>query len=274
MSKLILGLVGSPRRYGNCEVYIKEITTYMDFEHRLELIRLPGLNIMPCNACYSCIMDSPCPHKDHLERLIEHIVRADGIIIATPVYYFGAHSIFKRILDRGFLFYRYLERTYGKPCILINIYGIRDRIGVSPQALMVLATFLGLDIKASVNIKAALPGEVFFSEVYRKKAKQLAEIIFSEKKAINTYGCPFCSSEIVRMKKDYFICTLCHGRFRIDENGRRIKIKEGDVIGPPEHMFLHRDWLRGMKARFLSSRKKIMRAIMPLNSIGEWVNLD
>lgn len=274
MSKLILGLVGSPRRYGNCEVYIKVISTYMDFEHKLELIRLPNLNIMPCNACYGCIMDSPCPHSDDMERLMDRMLMADGIIITTPVYYLGVHSIYKRILDRGFLFYKYLEKTYGKPCILINMYGIKDRIGVSPQALMVFASFLGLKIKANVNIKAALPGEVYFNKPYHRKAKKLAELLFSPGKGIDNYGCPFCGSEIVRMRRGYLICTLCHGTFMIDGKGKRIRLKEGGIFGTPEHMFLHKKWLGSMKTRFLGSRKKIMRAIAPLNNIGEWVNFD
>ncbi|HOV89207.1 MAG TPA: flavodoxin family protein [Syntrophorhabdaceae bacterium] len=274
MPKLILGLVGSPRRFGNCEVYIKEISSYMGFDHKLELIRLPELNIMPCQACYGCIMDNPCPHNDDMERLLGYIEKADGIIIATPVYYLGAHSIFKRILDRGFLFYRYLERTFGKPCILINIYGIKDRVGVSSQALMVFASFLGLTIKANVYLKAALPGEVFFNKTYHKKARKLAEIMFSERKDMDRNGCPFCGCDIIRMKKDHFVCTLCHGKFKIDENRNPLKIKEGGIFGTPEHMFLHKKWLAGMKKQFLASRKEILRALTPLKNMGEWVDLN
>jgi len=274
MEMEILGLVGSPRKNGNCEIFIKEISTHFDFAHNLKLIRLPELNIMPCIACYGCIMGNPCPHKDHMERLLETIAKADGLIVATPVYYFGAHSIFKRILDRGFLFYNYLNETYGKPCILLNFYGIKDRIGVSPQTLMVFAYSLGLNIKASVNIEAALPGEVLFKETNKEKAKELARILFSNKNIKNRFGCPFCGCEIVRMIEEGFICTVCHGYFKIDKMGRRIKIKEGGIIGPPEHMFLHRDWLKEMKQRFLKVKKQIVKSISPLKDKGEWVRFD
>ena len=274
MSKQILGLIGSPRKYGNCEIFVKEISTHFDFDHNLKLIRLPELNIMPCSACYGCIMGNPCPRKDHMEGLLETIVEADGLIIATPVYYFGAHSIFKRILDRGFLFYNYLNKTYGKPCILLNFYGIKNRIGVSPQTLMVLAYSLGLEIKASINIEAALPGEVLSNEKNKEKATELARILFSRKKIEKRSGCPFCGSEIVRMVEEGFICTVCHGYFKIDRSGRKRKIEEGGIIGPPEHMFLHRDWLRGMKQRFLNVRKEIARSISPLKDKGEWITFD
>lgn len=274
MLKEILGLVGSPRKNGNCEVFIKEIASHFNFDHRLKLLRLPELNIMPCRACYGCIMGNPCPNKDHMERFLETIVHAQGLIITTPVYYFGAHSIYKRILDRGFLFYNCLNETYGKPCILINFYGIKDRIGVSPQALMVFASSLGLNVKASVNIEAALPGEVLFNKANRKLAKELAELLFSERSIKNRYGCPFCGSEIVRMVKDGFICTVCHGYFKFDSTGRRKRIKDGGIMGPPEHMFLHREWLKGMKQRFLSAKKDLAKAVRPFKDTGEWIKFD
>ncbi len=78
-------------------------------------------------------MDQPCPHKDDMEFLLRQIVKSDAIIIASPVYFLGSQSMFKRIIDRGFLFYTVLEKTYGKPCILLNFYGMKNRVGVSPK---------------------------------------------------------------------------------------------------------------------------------------------
>ncbi|MCX5812712.1 MAG: flavodoxin family protein [Proteobacteria bacterium] len=270
-SKLVLGLVGSPRRLGNCEVFIKEISNQLNVNHRLKLIRLPALNILPCNACYGCIMDKPCPNEDDMAFLLSQIVEADAIIMASPIYYLGAHSIFKRILDRGFLFFTVLEKTYGKPCILINTYGIEGRIGAAPHALMTFAAFLGLDIKASINIRAALPGEILMSEEGRQKAGMLAEVLSSDKRMKNEDGCPFCGCEIVRMEQGKFICALCHGYFVIDNQGKTIKIKDGGVLGTVEHMLKHKEWLRGMKDRFLQNKKEIVKTIAGYKDIGEWI---
>lgn len=171
--KLILGLIGSPRKLGNCEVFVKEIALSVAEDCKLKLIRMPSLTIEQCLACYRCIMDQPCPQKDDMESLLQQIVHSDAIIIASPVYFLGSHSIIKRIIDRGFLFYEVLEKTYGKPCILINFYGMKNRIGVAPHTMMSFAAFLGLNIKANVNVKAALPGEVLVSPVQRNLAKKL-----------------------------------------------------------------------------------------------------
>ena len=256
---------------GNCEVVTKEISRNIHFPHRLSLIRLPSLNILPCHACYACIMGQPCPNKDDMEFLLQRIAEADAIIVTSPVYYLGAHSIFKRILDRGFLLYTILERTWGKPCILINIYGIEERIGVAPHTLLTMARFLGLDIKESVNLRAALPGEIVMSEEGKRKAKQLGELLFSQKSIKNESGCPFCGSEIVRMAEGKFICALCHGHFSTDDKGNTIKSKEGDIFGSLDHMLKHREWLRGMKDRFLRNKKEIIKTIAGYKNVGEWI---
>jgi multimeric flavodoxin WrbA len=270
-SKLVLGLVGSPRKLGNCEVITKEISRNIPVPHRLSLIRLPSFNILPCHACYACIMDQPCPNKDDMQFLLQRVAEADAMIITSPVYYLGAHSIFKRVLDRGFLFFNVLKETWGKPCILINVYGMEGRIGVASHTLMTLARFLGLDIKESLNFEAALPGEIVMDEAGERKAKHLGELLFSEESTRNDSGCPFCGSEIVRMREGKFICALCHGLFTTDDKGKTIRIKEGDIFGSLDHMLRHREWLRGMKDRFLRNRKEIIKTISRFKNVGEWI---
>ncbi len=269
--KQVLGLVGSPRRLGNCEVFVKEIARSMPGLLDLKLIRLPSLNIKPCLACYGCVMDQPCPHKDDMEPLLQRIVEADAIIVAAPVYFFGAHSIFKTILDRGFLFYKFLEATHGKPCVLVNLYGMKDRIGVAPHTLLSFASFLGLDIRASVNIKAALPGEVATHPRARDRAKKLARVLAGDEPPMKGGGCPFCGNTIVRMEKYRFICAVCHGSFLINDRGKKIKLKEGGIFGTSQHMLLHKTWLRGMKKEFLKKRKEILTLTLPYKDQGEWI---
>ncbi|OPY73958.1 MAG: putative NAD(P)H-dependent FMN-containing oxidoreductase YwqN [Syntrophorhabdus sp. PtaU1.Bin058] len=269
--KRILGLIGSPRKTGNCELITKEISRHITVPHTLRLIRLPSLNILPCKACYGCIMDNPCPLNDDMGFLLQEIVQADAVIMASPIYFLGANAIFKKILDRGFLFFDILHEVYKKPSVLVNLYGMNGRIGVAPQMLLTFAAFLGFDIKASVDLKAALPGEVIMNPRHMNTAKRLGTMLFSEKRAGKGPGCPFCGCEFVRMKKNSFICTLCSGRFSIDKNGVRVKIREGEIFGTPEHRLLHKEWLRGMKDRFLGSRKEILQAASQYKDIGEWV---
>ncbi len=270
--KRILGLVASPRKSGNCELFIKELSRQVRNEHTLKMIRLTALNIERCRGCYSCIMDSPCPNRDDMKFLLDEIVSSDAVIVAAPVYYLGANGIIKNILDRGFLYYTVLRETYGKPCILVNFYGLKNRIGVAPQMLRTFAAFLGLDVKASMNIKAALPGEAVMRKSNIETAKKLGGLLFSSKKLRTKEGCPFCGCEIVRLSKGGFMCTLCHGSFKANRKGGFIKIKDGGILGPPEHLLLHKKWLRSMKTKFLARRKEIIETILRYKDIGEWIS--
>jgi hypothetical protein len=75
------------------------------------------------------------------------------------------------------------------------------------------------------------------------------------------------------MEKTKFTCTLCHGTFSISNQGKRVKIKDGGILGTPEHMLLHKAWLRGMKEEFLKKRKEIMRLTLQCKDMGEWIHL-
>ena len=269
--KRILGLISSPRTYGNCELFTKEIARHVDCEHTLRLIRLTSLHIEPCKGCYGCIMDKPCPCRDDMAFLLEEIANADAIILSSPVYYLGVNAAVKKILDRGFLFFPMIKDVYGKPCILLHFYGIKDRAGATAQALESFAAFLGLDVKAAVGIQAALPGEAVTKNIFLKKAKSLGHLLFSKKKQKRKGGCPFCGSEIVRIVKNGFICTVCHGSFKSDGKGSFTQIKPGGVMGSLEHLMDHKRWLAGMKNRFMAKRKELMKVMLTYKDDGQWV---
>jgi hypothetical protein len=216
-------------------------------------------------------MGNPCPEDDDMQFLLDELAAADAVILASPVYYLGANAIIKGICDRGFLFFNILEKTCNKPIILLNFFGIPERIGMTPQMLETFAMFLGMSVKASLSIEAALPGEALMNEKDLAMADRLGRMLFSSGTIRPERGCPFCGSQIVRIAKVDYICTVCHGSFAIDAIGNFIKKKEGGIMGPPEHMLLHREWLRGMKKRFQENKKKIIQTIAGYKEDGEWI---
>ena len=268
----VLGLIGSQRKLGNCELFVKEVARNIPCDHTLRLIRLPSLDIRPCNGCYRCVDTGTCSIEDDIPFLVREIASADALIIAAPVYFLGAHSSVKRLLDRAFSFFDATERTQGKPCLLVNTYGMKDRIGTSPQTLLSLASFLGLDVKASVSLQAALPGDVVSQKGHLRTAARLAHLLMTDgAMRRNTRSCPFCGNDIVRMRTSDFICTLCHGSFHLNERGTPIKGEHGWDVGNIEFVRAHREWLKGMKARFLARRRDIAARTLPYKDIGKWI---
>lgn len=97
----ILVLTGSPRKKGNsntlAENFIKGAA-----EKGHEIVRFDAAEkeVHPCIACNSCGMDGPCVFDDDFEFVREHIINADLVVFATPMYYFGISAQLKAVIDR------------------------------------------------------------------------------------------------------------------------------------------------------------------------------
>ncbi len=133
------------------------------------------------------------------------------------------------------------------------------------------AAFLGLDVKASVSMRAALPGEICMKKANLEQARRLAGLMFSAKRLKKSYGCPFCGCEIIRCTKNGFVCTLCHSYFTADPAGGFKKTKDGGVFGTKEHLLRHRAWLQGMKKKFLAKKREIVAIAAEYKDVGQWI---
>jgi multimeric flavodoxin WrbA len=86
----IVGIVGSARPGGNTEILTRIALEEIQKEGlETELVSLAGKKIMPCDGCRSCSKTGKCHFKDDFESIFMKMKKADGIILATPVY-FGA----------------------------------------------------------------------------------------------------------------------------------------------------------------------------------------
>jgi len=108
----VVGIVGSPRKNGNTEMLtahtLKAIT-----EEGLdtELICLAGLDIRPCDACMVCREEERCSIEDDLFPVYLKMKEADGIILASPVYYGSVTALIKGLMERA----GYIARHNGEP---------------------------------------------------------------------------------------------------------------------------------------------------------------
>ena len=96
-----LGISGSPRKDGNSVLITNHALKAMAEEGvETELISLSGLTILPCTACMACLKEERCIIEDDLMPVYEKIKAADGVIIATPVYFGSATALVKGLLER------------------------------------------------------------------------------------------------------------------------------------------------------------------------------
>ena len=96
---------GSPRPDGNTELCLNIIGRELEAQGiDMEIIKV-GNSPKGCMACYKCLEngDGHCVQNDRVNEWIDKMTAADGIILASPVYYGGIAGGMKCFLDRAFL---------------------------------------------------------------------------------------------------------------------------------------------------------------------------
>lgn len=101
MSKRVVILSGSPRKNGNSEILCQQFAKGAEEAgHQAELVRVHDLQIGPCRACYGCRTTKVCVQKDDMTALLEKLIAADVIVLATPVYFYTMDGQMKIMIDR------------------------------------------------------------------------------------------------------------------------------------------------------------------------------
>lgn len=102
MSKNILILSGSPRRGGNSDILCDRFMEgAQEAGHRVEKVFLRDRDIKYCTGCEACHQNSGvCVQKDGMAELLEKMIAADVIVMATPVYFYTMDAQMKTFIDR------------------------------------------------------------------------------------------------------------------------------------------------------------------------------
>lgn len=100
----VVALNGSPRLIGNTSAAVNVVLDELEKEGiEVEHVQLYEGNVIPCNDCGSCGIrgDGRCINEnDSVNGYIEKILRADGVILASPTYYGSVTAHMKMILER------------------------------------------------------------------------------------------------------------------------------------------------------------------------------
>jgi multimeric flavodoxin WrbA len=102
MSKKVLILSSSPRRGGNSDLLSGEFMKgALQSGHQVEKVFLKDKKINYCTGCGSCNSKSKdCSQKDDMPELLQKMLSADVIAMATPVYFYTMCGQMKTLIDR------------------------------------------------------------------------------------------------------------------------------------------------------------------------------
>lgn len=110
MSKVLI-INGSPRAGGNTAIAVREMeTVFRENGVEVTTVQIGGKAIRGCIACGKCAETGRCVFDDAVNELAPLFEQADGLVVASPVYYASANATLIACLDRLFHSTRFDKR--------------------------------------------------------------------------------------------------------------------------------------------------------------------
>jgi multimeric flavodoxin WrbA len=274
--KQILGIICSPRKLGNNEIAVKEISTRIKEPHTLKLLRLSDFNIKLCKGCYLCLFKGHCVLKDDLALIIDAFCQADAFIVAAPAYCLGANASLKVLADRVLAFSGHAKEIWGKPAVGLSIAGLEGKEGFTKLNVDSFMRLFLMKVKASQILYAALPGEVCTQEENLNILDRLATALMGDPIAPTEPRCPLCEGDTFRFLGDNRVrCMLCSNegtveavdglvRIHAERSSHELFLSEKDAMD-------HGAWLQGMKSKFEQNKTDLKAVTSGYKGIGEWI---
>lgn len=99
----VLLINGSPRVGGNTSIALGEMEKIFQQEGiQVETVQVGNKAIRGCMACLSCMEKGKCVFDDLVNETAPKFAEADGLVIASPVYYASANGTLISFIDRLF----------------------------------------------------------------------------------------------------------------------------------------------------------------------------
>lgn len=180
----LLAIVGSPRINGNCNYLTDQaLNEAAKLGAQTEKVILSQHRINPCHGHEHCASFKSCQQPDDAEWILEKTYEADGVILATPVYYYNVSAQMKAFIDRNYFAYEHNQKAPARAVGLIIIatsLGIEDTLHTMKQYVNEAFTLQEANLLA-VSGFADKPGEVKRNlplvEDARNLGKKMVEIM-------------------------------------------------------------------------------------------------
>ncbi len=178
----LLAIVGSPRLKGNTNYLVDMALEEAEkLGVQTEKIILSQYEVNPCLGHADCASFKSCLQKDDASWILDRFCEADGVILATPVYWYNVSAQMKAFIDRNYFLYKH-DRKYRARVVGIIVVAEMEAI---EDTLYTLKQFINwsFDVKEDrifiASGYALRPGEVKNNlplvEEARKVGRQMVE---------------------------------------------------------------------------------------------------
>ncbi len=191
----VLSINGSRRKKGNTESLIQSILSpAKNGGAQIESIFLGDYKIGACTGCEGCSKSWECIIKDDFAQIVQKIDEANGIVLASPTYWYSVTSDMKRFIDRCYSLIQFpvsrkewvaKYQGAGKVCITAAVCE-QSEASMMGNTLSLLTDFskdIGLDVVESVKALGFFEaGSIKADHELLHKAEQAGQNLFDHLK--------------------------------------------------------------------------------------------
>ena len=189
MDKNILVISGSPKKNGNTALLIKWFAEgARSAGSKVEIIRAIELKhkVIGCTSCRVCQKKAAyrCVIKDEVSDCVARFPQADVIVMSSPLYFYGASSQLKSVMDRMFSLYKWDNAANtmktplkGKTFVFLGS-GYEDvGFDVFEKPFQLTADYTGMRYASLVVKNAGVSGDIIKQPDVHKQAFELGKKI-------------------------------------------------------------------------------------------------
>jgi multimeric flavodoxin WrbA len=146
--------------------------TFAEEGFELEEVFLNRHKIDYCTGCAVCLEKGSCWIKDDYKKVMQKVLDADAIILASPVYFHHVTAQMKTFLDRSVLYGHRPLRTW-KPGLSVSVAAVFAEVSVAQYLGRLLPVYGAFEV-GQLTALATGPGEFIGKELVEARAEDLA----------------------------------------------------------------------------------------------------
>ena len=191
----VLLLNGSPKAEGNTALALQEMEkTFAAQGIEAEIVHVGNQAVRGCVACGYCYREGKCAIDDVVNEIAEKFREADGLVVASPVYYASANATLTAVLDRLFYSSRFDKRMKVGASVAV---ARRGGCSSTFDQLNKYFTISGMPVASSQywnSVHGGAPGEAAEDaeglQTMRTLANNMAFLMRSIELGMERYGLP------------------------------------------------------------------------------------
>jgi multimeric flavodoxin WrbA len=181
---LVVAVVGSPRPGGNTSILVDAALS--ELERRgaaVDKIMLRDHRIAPCLGHDTCGDLEVCPQGDDAGEVLAAVYAADGLLLATPVYYENVSAQMKAFIDRNV--FQYNHEVFLTPRV-VGLLVVTAETGLE-DTLGALRRFVALSTESEIptfsmggfaDTAGAAAGDDELLAAARRLGADMADVLF------------------------------------------------------------------------------------------------